>query len=634
MPSPVYPVDAAGLAVLPNEDTLDAREARWDWAVDLVEAHMVKTPDDAIADELNVFDVFEHTIDYQIYGGHVLLANAAFYRYEMHNRRPPPALCLDLLDHRHGPAPSDLFAAARCPPSRDDWYPSFDAASLENDATLLQRGTGEARARISNADTRLSLRLVEDYDALIKHCREVSASVGLPGHLGSLNEFLRDANAQANRLVSTEKLGARHRYRRWLSPRELHANCQNVSAALGEDPREDPEFQLALPARRKPKVPFGNAEASTLEALDRMLAVLSLYRMHGKQFLPKVIANMRWRARVMASLSRAAAGVRRIAGFVERAAPVPRPPSELVSVVRSAEGAALGEALWPHVHWSDSHALMCTCKALHEWGLMFSRELKLALVLPGGPQAFVTGANMPASGVDAEGVPVVSTSKVLKLGLQFYYKVDRHVQLEALDHGADAQAHANRRYDVVNEVVRVPHPGSGVVEDCCDYTVELVRDDDPLGRAIPETDAENVVDARSRAPYPGLKRALERTRHSVRRTSRDVGGNSKTKLRLRFTVHVATKRSLRVARRLNCKRAMATRYVALTPAFRVVARYASAEAERAEKERKTEQTRVRRAARAWAAQQEQREPEPGADQTNDDDFDLDADALRRFLEED
>ena len=166
---------------------------------------------------------------------------------------------------------------------------------------------------------------------------------------------------------------------------------------------------------------------------------------------------------------------------------------------------------------------------------MFSRELKLALVLPGGPQAFVTSANMPASGVDANGVPVLSTSKVLKLGLQFYYKVDRHVQLQALDHGEEAQKHANRRYDVVNEVVRVPHPGSGVVEDCCDYTVELVRDDDPRGRAIFETDSGNVVGTRVRTPYPGLKRALERTRHSVRRTSHDVSGSSDTKLRLRFT---------------------------------------------------------------------------------------------------
>ena len=109
----------------------------------------------------------------------------------------------------------------------------------------------------------------------------------MPGRLGGLNEFLRDANAQSERLVSTTKLGARQCHRRWLSPRELYANCQNVSAALGEDPREDPEFQIALAPRREPKVPFGNTSESTLEALDRMLAVLSLYRMHGKQFLQR-----------------------------------------------------------------------------------------------------------------------------------------------------------------------------------------------------------------------------------------------------------------------------------------------------------------------------------------------------------
>ena len=631
MPLPVYPVDAAGLAVLPNEATHEAREARWDWAVSLVEASMLKTNDSLLAEDLSVCDVVEHTLDYHLDGGHVLLANAAFYRYEMHNIRPPPALCVDILDEID-PAPEDLDAAAHRSASREDWYPSFDAASLQRDFAMLRRGTGEARACISNANA--NARCIGDYDALVKHCRELSASVGVPGRLGSLNEFLRDANARSERLVSTTKLGARQCHRRWLSPRELYASCQNVSAALGEDPREDPEFQIALAPRREPRVPFGNTSESTLEALDRMLAVLSLYRMHGKQFLSKVIMNMRWRARVMASLSRAACGVRRAAAAIERAAPAPRPPSALVGAVRSSEGAALGEVLWPHVHWSDSHALMCTCKALHEWGRMFSRELKLALVLPGGPQAFVTSANMPASGVDANGVPVLSTSKVLKLGLQFYYKVDRHVQLQALDHGQEAQKHANRRYDVVNEVVRVPHPGSGVVEDCSDYTVELVRDDDPRGRAVFETDSGNVVGSRARTPYPGLKRALERTKHSVRRTSHDVSGSSDAKLRLRFTVHVATKRSLRVARQLNRKRAMATRYAVLTPAFRVVARYSSADAERAEKERKKEQTRVRRTARAWAAQQQQQhEPEPSADQTNDD-FDLDADALRRFLEED
>ena len=104
MPLPVYPVDAAGLAVLPNEATHEAREARWDWAVSLVEASMLKTNDSLLAEDLSVCDVVEHTVDYHLDGGHVLLANAAFYRYEMHNIRPPPALCVDIPDE-HDLAP-------------------------------------------------------------------------------------------------------------------------------------------------------------------------------------------------------------------------------------------------------------------------------------------------------------------------------------------------------------------------------------------------------------------------------------------------------------------------------------------------------------------------------------------------
>ena len=135
---------------------------------------------------------------------------------------------------------------------------------------------------------------------------------------------------------------------------------------------------------------------------------------------------------------------------------------------------------------------------------------------------------------------------------------------------------------------------------------------------------------------------IKRTRHSVHRTSREVGGSRDTKLRLRFTVHVATRSSLRQAKERNSRRAMAARYTVLTPAFRVVVRYATPRAREAERGRKQALAAAKRAAGQamleLAAQNPARahapppDPDPDADPYLDP-LALDVDALHALLGE-
>ena len=204
---------------------------------------------------------------------------------------------------------------------------------------------------------------------------------------------------------------------------------------------------------------------------------------------------------------------------------------------------------------------MCTCKTLHAWGRQFSRQLQLRLVVGRGGEP-VTAANLPRSGTDPDGTPLLSITKTLKLGIEFCYEVYEHVEEPPSDWRQPSQTHANRRSTIQHVHRLVPNPGTNVVGECSALTVEMVRDDCPDGPAV----CNGVREVAPRVH--SFAHEIKRTRHSVHRTSREVGGSRDTKLRLRFTVHVATRSSLRQAKERNSRRAMATRYTVLTPAFR------------------------------------------------------------------
>ena len=506
----------------------EAHEARWDWAQKLIDASARMVPDVCVADE----------IGYEARGlpgaslppvdaTEVLMLNAAFYRHEMHNKRPPPSLCVDVAE---------------------------DGVPLERTEP--------------------------------------------PG------AFLRDMNAEQDRVLQMPTADSRKtKPEWWCNPQRLFARKPEVA------------LQALIAHNRRPSVPFEQERDSSVEALHRMLQVLSLYFWYDRPALSRALLRMRLRACVLAKLR----GRRKwVECALEKLAPVVRAPSPLVRIVREGASDELGQALWPYVRCADSHAIMRTCKTLHAWGLQFSRQLQLQLFANGN---VATAANLPRSGTDPDGTPVLSISKVLKMSLQFCYEID------------STYVCGGFTGTVAHERVPVPDPGTGVDRDASTYTVELVRDDDPDGPAVANgvRNAELII-------RPPSTRLFSRLRYTAHRTSREVGGARSTKLRLRVTAHVATRSSLRRAKERDSRRAMAARYTVLSPAFRVVARYATPRAREAERGRKQALAAAKRAAGQamveLAAQNSARAPLPDPDPDPDPDpLALDVDALHALLGE-
>lgn len=561
----------------------EAHEARWDWAQKLIDASARMVPDVCVADE----------IGYEARGlpgaslppvdaTEVLMLNAAFYRHEMHNKRPPPSLCVDV-------------AEDGVPLERTEPPVAFDAYTHE-------------RARIAHADLRddcLTRGGVGDYDALLAFARHDMAALDRrkPSEAGP-GAFLRDMNAEQDRVLQMPTADSRKtKPEWWCNPQRLFARKPEVA------------LQALIAHNRRPSVPFEQERDSSVEALHRMLQVLSLYFWYDRPALSRALLRMRLRACVLAKLR----GRRKwVECALEKLAPVVRAPSPLVRIVREGASDELGQALWPYVRCADSHAIMRTCKTLHAWGLQFSRQLQLQLFANGN---VATAANLPRSGTDPDGTPVLSISKVLKMSLQFCYEID------------STYVCGGFTGTVAHERVPVPDPGTGVDRDASTYTVELVRDDDPDGPAVANgvRNAELII-------RPPSTRLFSRLRYTAHRTSREVGGARSTKLRLRVTAHVATRSSLRRAKERDSRRAMAARYTVLSPAFRVVARYATPRAREAERGRKQALAAAKRAAGQamveLAAQNSARAPLPDPDPDPDPDpLALDVDALHALLGE-
>ena len=598
------PRDRNDNEVLPWRWDDEAHEARWAWAQKLIDASAQALPGDCVGASIG----YEARKLPDLVGWsrvepdatEVLMLNAAFYRYEMHNKRPPPSLCVDI--PRYG-----MRLERTEPPV------AFDAYNPE-------------RARIAHADLRdnsfdtIRCVTVREYDALLVFVRHELPALERrkPSETGP-GAFLRDMNAEQDRVLQKPTASSRKtKPAWWCNPQRLLARKRDVA------------LQALITHNRRPSVPFEQGRDSRVEALHRMLQVLSLYFLYERSAVYRALPLMRFRAHVMAFLRLRA---NRLRLTLQQLRPVVRAPSPLVRVVREGASDELGQALWPYVHWDDSHAIMCTCKTLHAWGREFSRQLQLRLVVNAAAEP-VTAANLPRSGTDPDGTPLLSITKTLKLGLEFYYEVDEHVDLAPIDWLQPSQTHANRRSTIQHVLRIVPNPGTNVVEECSALTVELVRDDRPDGPAV----YAGVCEAAPRVS--SFVHALKRTRHSVHRTSREVGGSRDTKLRLRFTAHVATRSSLRRAKERDSRRAMAARYTALTPAFRVVVRYATARAREAERGRKQALAAARRAAGQamveLAAQNSARAHAPPPDpdpETAHDPLALDADALDALLGE-
>ena len=107
----------------------------------------------------------------------MLVLNAAFYRHEMHNKRPPPALCIDV--------PTYGMRLERTQPPA-----AFDAYNPE-------------RARIAHADLRddssdvLRCINVEQYDEILAFVRRELPE--LERRRPAQNVVLRDSNADQDR---------------------------------------------------------------------------------------------------------------------------------------------------------------------------------------------------------------------------------------------------------------------------------------------------------------------------------------------------------------------------------------------------------------------------------------------------
>ena len=138
----------------------DAHKARWDWALELVNAYQRRKSTLELAEGIVAHNnppvpwLLREKHQPILRASEVLMANAAVYRYEMHGKRPPPSLCTDFL------AFHDEEFHLHAPPR------AFDAYQHD-------------RALISNADlsslTMDVVLAVRNYDELLAYARERAA---------------------------------------------------------------------------------------------------------------------------------------------------------------------------------------------------------------------------------------------------------------------------------------------------------------------------------------------------------------------------------------------------------------------------------------------------------------------------
>ena len=280
----------------------------------------------------------------------VLVLNAAFYRHEMHNKRPPPALCIDV--------PTYGMRLERTQPPA-----AFDAYNPE-------------RARIAHADLRddssdvLRRINVEQYDEILA----LFAASCPSSNVADRPKTSFCATATPIRTGDADRRRRQDRLRTewWYSPQRLLARMHPKKELL----------KAFLDQHARPTVPFERERASSVEALHRMLQVLSMHFAYERTAVHRALLLMRFRAQMMACLHLRTHSVKRTLRLLAQQVPT-RAPSPLVRIVRDGGSDELGQASGRTCAGTDSHAIMCTCKTLHAWGRQFSRQLQLQLVFDG-----------------------------------------------------------------------------------------------------------------------------------------------------------------------------------------------------------------------------------------------------------
>ena len=104
--------------------------------------------------------------------------------------------------------------------------------------------------------------------------------------------------------------------------------------------------ESVLDQHARPIVPFEQGRDSRVEALHRMLQVLSIHFSYKRSAVHRALPLMRFRAHVMAFLRLRAHSVWHT---LPQLRTVVRAPSPLVRVVREGASDELGQALWPYV---------------------------------------------------------------------------------------------------------------------------------------------------------------------------------------------------------------------------------------------------------------------------------------------
>ena len=466
-------------------------------------------------------------------GAEIVEACAAFYRYEMHSVRPPPALGVDALAQGVGDAiPSAIDCGG--PQAR------LDRATF----SLLDRAAPEVEA------------VIEVYDALMRETRDTESGPRTA-------ELPRDAYCASKVVCSGKKPS------KWRAPRLAYNGAFGPQGGVFNSP---------------PAQALDDECESTEEARTRMVAVVCFYSSHQRNVLPRMVSDMRRRATLAAHLARATAALARAAraARARRAAPAGGRTWSLSSVVASNEGDALGEALLPYMLPDETRALLAADSVLHAWGGQFGRRLKLRLVgtmtvddvlLPFGDFKYI------AHRVEADGSYTMVKDLQIKFNPELYYECMTHLDLPPEQkppyllrqmrhrqpkHGSafDPKRSSVRAYLVRDDAERTPVPSFG--------RPALVRHD---GSA-----RDYVGDALDQCVARFPKGSMPKVAVTTERLSSHYGKQSDAMFRIVVVVDVVT---LDAPDDVLC----CARHTTETPPFRVISRRESPAAALGSKER-------------------------------------------------
>ena len=312
--------------------TQGAVKARIDWAIRLFAEDMARRV------HLSATGIFTNHDEMMLIGKEasklsattILLANAAMYRYEMHSRRPPTALAVQKTD-------ANTLSVITC-----ECGPGTEIGALRASFTHADRPTVGGTTCPETLEYRPPgmMRLLRgqdpcgSYDILVKTRTRDSLEPQLNVHLP------RDEKANRSKVLGSEVAS---KTRRWLDANRL------ISPLEWNRVQWEPAYNPFVHD-------FEDVDASTREALGRMLRVLWAYHKYGSQYFSMMIDAMVLRAMNLCMLGKF------VSAMQEKHDELPNRNASAFHKLVTQDSVRLGDALWPYLPAEVSYPIMCACK--------------------------------------------------------------------------------------------------------------------------------------------------------------------------------------------------------------------------------------------------------------------------------